>query len=45
MSIDDTKAYSGFAVPDLEAARKFYGETLGVTVSRSRGARRSCSST
>ncbi len=26
----DTKAYSGFAVPDLEAARKFYGETLGL---------------
>ena len=33
MSIDDTKAYSGFAVPDLEAAREFYAETLGVTVS------------
>jgi hypothetical protein len=24
----DSKAYSGFAVPDLEA-RKLYGETLG----------------
>ncbi len=33
MSIDDSKAYSGFAVPDLEAAREFYGETLGVKVS------------
>ena len=33
MSIDDSKAYSGFAVPDLEAARKFYGETLGLKVS------------
>jgi predicted enzyme related to lactoylglutathione lyase len=33
MSIDDTKAYSGFAAPDLEAARKFYGETLGLKVS------------
>jgi catechol 2,3-dioxygenase-like lactoylglutathione lyase family enzyme len=29
----DTKAYSGFAVPDLEAARKFYGETLGLRTS------------
>ena len=39
MSIDDTKAYSGFAVPDLEAAREFYAETLGVTVSEvTRGA-------
>ena len=26
----DTKAFSGFAVDDLEAARRFYGETLGV---------------
>ena len=29
----DTKAYSGFAVPDLDAARKFYGETLGLRTS------------
>jgi catechol 2,3-dioxygenase-like lactoylglutathione lyase family enzyme len=29
----DTKAYSGFAVPDLEQARQFYGDTLGVKVS------------
>ena len=29
----DTKAYSGFAVPDLEAARRFYGETLGLRTS------------
>jgi hypothetical protein len=29
----DTKAYSGFAVPDLEEARKFYGETLGLRAS------------
>jgi catechol 2,3-dioxygenase-like lactoylglutathione lyase family enzyme len=28
-----TKAYSGFAVPDLEAARRFYGETLGLRTS------------
>jgi catechol 2,3-dioxygenase-like lactoylglutathione lyase family enzyme len=26
----DTKAYSGFAVPDLEQARTFYGDTLGL---------------
>ena len=26
----DTKAYSGFAVDDLEKAQEFYGETLGV---------------
>ena len=30
--IDASKAYSGFAVPDIEAARKFYGETLGLQV-------------
>jgi catechol 2,3-dioxygenase-like lactoylglutathione lyase family enzyme len=29
----DTKAYSGFAVDDLEKARRFYGETLGLRVS------------
>jgi catechol 2,3-dioxygenase-like lactoylglutathione lyase family enzyme len=26
----DTKAFSGFAVDDLQKAREFYGETLGV---------------
>jgi catechol 2,3-dioxygenase-like lactoylglutathione lyase family enzyme len=26
----DTKAYSGFAVDDVQKAREFYGETLGV---------------
>jgi catechol 2,3-dioxygenase-like lactoylglutathione lyase family enzyme len=26
----DTKAFSGFAVDDLEAAKKFYGEILGL---------------
>src|SRR5918997_74374 len=30
----DTKAYSGFAVDDLDAARRFYGETLGLRVTR-----------
>jgi catechol 2,3-dioxygenase-like lactoylglutathione lyase family enzyme len=29
----NSKAYSGFAVDDLEAARRFYGETLGLNVS------------
>ena len=28
-----TKAYSGFAVDDLAAARQFYGETLGIEAS------------
>jgi predicted enzyme related to lactoylglutathione lyase len=28
----DTPAFSSFAVDDLDAARRFYGETLGVTV-------------
>ena len=29
----NTEAFSGFAVDDLEKAREFYGETLGVDVS------------
>ena len=29
----DTKAYSGFAVDDLQQAREFYGETLGLRTS------------
>ena len=28
-----TEAFSGFAVPDVDAARRFYGETLGVETS------------
>jgi predicted enzyme related to lactoylglutathione lyase len=28
----DSKAFSGFAVDDLGAAQKFYGETLGLNV-------------
>jgi catechol 2,3-dioxygenase-like lactoylglutathione lyase family enzyme len=27
-----TRAFSGFAVPDIAAARRFYGETLGLEV-------------
>jgi catechol 2,3-dioxygenase-like lactoylglutathione lyase family enzyme len=26
----DSPAFSGFAVPDIEAARRFYGDTLGL---------------
>jgi catechol 2,3-dioxygenase-like lactoylglutathione lyase family enzyme len=29
----DTKAFSGFSVDDVTAARTFYGDTLGVDVS------------
>ena len=28
----ETRAFSSFAAPDLDAARKFYGETLGIDV-------------
>ncbi len=28
----DTKAFSGFAVNDLDRAREFYGETLGLEI-------------
>ena len=30
---ENTKAFSGFSVDDLGAAKKFYGETLGIRVS------------
>ena len=33
----DTKAFSGFAVDDLEKARDFYGETLGLKTSEEYG--------
>ncbi|HET9287531.1 MAG TPA: VOC family protein [Gaiella sp.] len=32
-----TKAFSGFAVDDIEKARTFYGETLGIEVSEENG--------
>jgi catechol 2,3-dioxygenase-like lactoylglutathione lyase family enzyme len=32
-----TKAFSGFSVNDVPAARKFYGETLGLKVSEEHG--------
>jgi catechol 2,3-dioxygenase-like lactoylglutathione lyase family enzyme len=34
---EHTKAFSGFAVDDLEKARKFYGETLGIKTSEDNG--------
>src|SRR5439155_2442285 len=33
----NTKAFSGFAVDDIAAAREFYGQTLGLTVSEDHG--------
>jgi catechol 2,3-dioxygenase-like lactoylglutathione lyase family enzyme len=33
----DSKAFSGFAVPDVGEARQFYGETLGLRVSEEHG--------
>ena len=33
----DSKAFSGFAVDDVERARQFYGETLGLDVSVGEG--------
>ena len=31
--LKDTKAFSGYSVNDLEAAKRFYGETLGIEIS------------
>ena len=33
----DSKAFSGFAVPDIEAAREFYGDKLGIKVTEEHG--------
>ena len=33
----DSRAFSGFAVPDIEAARRFYGDTLGLRVEDEQG--------
>jgi catechol 2,3-dioxygenase-like lactoylglutathione lyase family enzyme len=35
--IDTGKAFSGFSVDDVEAARRFYEKTLGMTVSEQNG--------
>jgi predicted enzyme related to lactoylglutathione lyase len=34
---EDTKAFSGFSVDDIPAAKKFYNGTLGLRVSEDRG--------
>jgi predicted enzyme related to lactoylglutathione lyase len=34
---EQTKAFSGFAVDDIAAAQRFYGETLGLKVSEDHG--------
>jgi predicted enzyme related to lactoylglutathione lyase len=34
---ENTKAFSGFSVDDLEAAKKFYGEVLGLKISERYG--------
>ena len=34
---EHTKAFSGFAVDDLPAAKRFYGDTLGLNVSEENG--------
>ncbi len=33
----ETKAFSGFAVPDIEQAREFYGDKLGIEVTEENG--------
>jgi predicted enzyme related to lactoylglutathione lyase len=33
----DTKAFSGFSVDDVQKAKKFYGQTLGLDVSEASG--------
>ena len=33
----NSKAFSGFAVPDIEAAREFYADKLGLEVSEENG--------
>jgi predicted enzyme related to lactoylglutathione lyase len=33
----DTKAFSGFAVDDVQRAKEFYGETLGIRTSEENG--------
>lgn len=35
--LKDTKAFSGFSVNDLQKAKEFYGQTLGLDVSEAHG--------
>jgi catechol 2,3-dioxygenase-like lactoylglutathione lyase family enzyme len=37
MMFENTKAFSGFAVDDIPAARKFYGQALGLKTSEEHG--------
>jgi catechol 2,3-dioxygenase-like lactoylglutathione lyase family enzyme len=37
MSLSNSTAFSGFAVPDTAAAREFYGDTLGLKVTEEYG--------
>src|ERR1700704_5198772 len=37
LMLKDTKAFSGFAVNDMQKAKEFYGQTLGLDVSESHG--------
>jgi catechol 2,3-dioxygenase-like lactoylglutathione lyase family enzyme len=37
MTLSDSTAFSGFAVPDTAAAQQFYGETLGLKVTEEYG--------
>lgn len=35
--LKDSKAFSGFSVNDLQKAKEFYGQTLGLDVTESNG--------
>jgi catechol 2,3-dioxygenase-like lactoylglutathione lyase family enzyme len=35
--LKDSKAYSGFAAPDIDAIRAFYADTLGIEVTEENG--------
>jgi catechol 2,3-dioxygenase-like lactoylglutathione lyase family enzyme len=37
MSLRDSHAFSGFSVSDIAAAKKFYGDTLGLKVTEEHG--------
>ena len=37
MTLSDSTAFSGFAVPDAAAAREFYADTLGLEVTEEHG--------
>lgn len=34
---ENTKAFSGFSVDDIDAAKRFYGEVLGLRISEANG--------